>query len=167
MQPRHLLLEALRRLAVLLVVEDEGETEAADRTEFATLGGDEATAAEDPTTSLTLRVVDPEDQPIEGLDVRIEEVQDNRGIPFGLGQDDEEPELYAELPVTEDAYELATLGIWATLLEETGRFDEAIAVLKRHQAMVPEGAGLERRAIIAERLERLERLERGRRAPGG
>ena len=76
----------------------EGETEAADRTELATLGGDEATAAEDPTASLTLRVVDPEDQPIEGLDVRIEEVQDNRGIPFGLGQDDEEPELYAELP---------------------------------------------------------------------
>lgn len=76
----------------------EAETEAGDRTELATLDGEEATEGVAPTAALTLRVVDPEDGPIEALNVRIEEKDDSRSLPFGMGQDEEDPEIYAELP---------------------------------------------------------------------
>ena len=76
----------------------DGETDAGDRTELATLEGDEASEGEAPTGGLTLRVVDPEDGPIEGLDVRIEATDLTRDIPFGMGLSDEEPAIYAQMP---------------------------------------------------------------------
>ena len=76
----------------------ELDSETADRTELATLDRDSATAAEAPTASLAMRVVDPEDGPIEGLNVRVEEVSANHHLPFGMNIGETDIEVYAELP---------------------------------------------------------------------
>jgi serine/threonine-protein kinase len=66
---------------------------------------------------------------------------------------------YAELEVTEDLYELTTLGLYSRLLEREGRIDEARALVRSQLALLPPDFEHERRRFLTRRLEDLRRSE--------
>ncbi|MHC4993320.1 MAG: tetratricopeptide repeat protein, partial [Planctomycetota bacterium] len=63
--------------------------------------------------------------------------------------------LYAELPVTEDLYEFATLRCYARLLEAERRFDEAATLLRTCRAKLPKDFDTWKRCDITWSLGRL------------
>jgi serine/threonine-protein kinase len=63
--------------------------------------------------------------------------------------------LYAELPVTEDLYELTTMSLYAQLLAGSGRYDEAVEQLERQRSKMPVDLHPEKRRDLTLRIARL------------
>ncbi len=62
--------------------------------------------------------------------------------------------MYADLPITEDKYELATLGLFANLLERKDRYAEAAELLEQYRTKFPVGIQLDQQCKITWRLGR-------------
>lgn len=62
--------------------------------------------------------------------------------------------MYADLPITEDKYELATLGLFANLLERNERYAEAAELLELYRANFPVGIQLDQQCKTTWRLGR-------------